>query len=103
MRPIACALASVTALIVAAPAWAHHSHAMYDAGGEIELEGSIKEVRWFNPHVWLYIDVRGQDGQGELQGRRCDQDKLLSAAQRRARMFGRVCAHAQWTGTAADA
>ena len=62
------ALSFFAAAIFAAPAWAHHSHAMYDAGGEIELEGTVKEVRWFNPHVWLYIDVKGADGQTKTWG-----------------------------------
>ena len=56
------ALAACGALVFAAPGWAHHSHAMYDATREIELEGVIKEVRWANPHVWLYFDVRSADG-----------------------------------------
>ena len=62
------AFASLAAVILAAPAFAHHSHAMYDAAGEIELEGTIKEVRWFNPHVWLYIDAKGPDGQMKTWG-----------------------------------
>jgi hypothetical protein len=61
MKPSPFALA-IFATLLAGPAWAHHSHAMYDATGEINLSGTIKEVRWSNPHVWLYIDVRGQDG-----------------------------------------
>jgi hypothetical protein len=35
---------------------------MYDASGEIELDGVITEVRWANPHVWLYLDVENEDG-----------------------------------------
>ena len=62
MKPGAFALASFAALMLAAPAWAHHSHAMYDATGEIKIAGVIKEVRWANPHVWLYFDVKNPDG-----------------------------------------
>ena len=54
-----CTCASI---LLAAPVWAHHSHAMYDASGEIELEGVISEVRWANPHVWIYLDVENEDG-----------------------------------------
>jgi hypothetical protein len=38
-------------------ALAHHSHAMYDASGTIELQGTVTEVRWRNPHVWMYLEV----------------------------------------------
>jgi hypothetical protein len=62
MKPRSFALASFAALMAAAPALAHHSHAMYDATGEISISGVIKEVRWANPHVWLYFDVKNPDG-----------------------------------------
>ena len=59
--------AALAAIVFATPflgasALAHHSHAMYDASGEIELEGVLSEVRWANPHVWIYIDVQNEDG-----------------------------------------
>lgn len=62
MKASTLALTACAALLFAAPVWAHHSHAMYDASGEIELEGVISEVRWANPHVWIYLDVEGEDG-----------------------------------------
>jgi Family of unknown function (DUF6152) len=43
-------------------AWAHHSMAEYDAGKTIEIEGTLVEVRWQNPHVRL--SVRGTDAAG---------------------------------------
>ena len=62
MKTAPLALAAACALLFVAPATAHHSHAMYDASGEIELEGVLTEVRWANPHVWLYLDVENEDG-----------------------------------------
>jgi hypothetical protein len=56
------ALTACAALMFAAPVWAHHSHAMYDATRAIELEGTIKEMRWVNPHAWLYFVVLNPDG-----------------------------------------
>jgi hypothetical protein len=56
------ALAACGAVMFAAPVWAHHSHAMYDATRELELTGVIKEMRWINPHAWLYFDVKNPDG-----------------------------------------
>ena len=62
MKPASVALFAFAAALIAAPGWAHHSHAMYDPTAEIELEGAVKEVRWSNPHVWLYVTARGPDG-----------------------------------------
>ena len=62
MKASPLAFAACAALLLAAPVRAHHSHAMYDASGEIELEGVISEVRWANPHVWIYVEVEDVDG-----------------------------------------
>ncbi len=58
-------LLAVTAisLLAAVPARAHHSFAAeYDGAKPITLTGSIAEMRWANPHAWLYVDVKGADG-----------------------------------------
>ena len=51
---------SLTAIEVAAfvaPAFAHHSFAMFDAQKTISLEGTVKELEWTNPHAWLRVMV----------------------------------------------
>jgi hypothetical protein len=50
-------LAAVAAVAIALPAWAHHSHANYEAIKWADLKGKVTEVQWLNPHVWLYFDV----------------------------------------------
>ena len=50
-------LAAVAAVAIALPAWAHHSHANYEAIKWTDLKGKVTEVQWLNPHVWLYVDV----------------------------------------------
>ena len=65
---IRTALLSLTAsvLAVALPAHAHHSFpAQYDAEKPITLTGTVTEVQWTNPHIFIYIDVPG-DGSGEV-------------------------------------
>jgi hypothetical protein len=37
--------------------WAHHSFAMFDSKVLAEVAGTVKDVQWANPHV--YIDVVG--------------------------------------------
>jgi uncharacterized protein DUF6152 len=50
------------ALIVAAPALAHHSGTMFDDTKTVTLEGVVKEFRYTNPHSQLLVDVTGADG-----------------------------------------
>jgi hypothetical protein len=40
---------------VASPARGHHSAAMFDDSKVVELKGTVKELQWTNPHVWLQI------------------------------------------------
>jgi hypothetical protein len=49
------------ALLVTRPAAAHHSAAMFDDAKVVELKGTIKEMQWKNPHVWIQVVV-DQDG-----------------------------------------
>lgn len=47
------ALAAVLSLAV--PASAHHSFAMFDPSKARTLKGTVKEFRWVNPHVSLFV------------------------------------------------
>jgi hypothetical protein len=53
-------------LLAAAPLAAHHSAAAeFDQSKIIKLQGTVTKMEWINPHAWLHIDVKGQDGKVE--------------------------------------
>jgi hypothetical protein len=66
------ALAGFAAVaLAAAPAFAHHSFAMFDSTKNVTLEGTIKEFQWTNPHSWVQIvakDASGKDVEYSIEG-----------------------------------
>ncbi len=57
-------LSIIGALAMAsAPAWSHHSFAAeFDGNKPIKLQGTVAKVEWINPHAWIHLDVKNQDG-----------------------------------------
>ena len=55
----------VAAQAVVFTAWAHHSHGNYLMTEYAEVEGTVTELYWVNPHIWMYVDV--MNAQGEME------------------------------------
>ncbi len=55
------------ALVVAfsAPAYVHHSGAMFDAEKMITITGTVTEFSWTNPHASFRVDVPNKEGKLE--------------------------------------
>ena len=49
--------------LAVAPMLAHHSFAAeFDGNKAVDLVGTVTKVDWVNPHSWIYIDVKSDDG-----------------------------------------
>ncbi|HUI79592.1 MAG TPA: DUF6152 family protein [Bryobacteraceae bacterium] len=64
MRKLFYFAVAVSGLLCAArPAFAHHAFAAeFDVDKPVKVKGTITKVEWVNPHAWLYVDVKGEDG-----------------------------------------
>jgi hypothetical protein len=40
----------------------HHSAAMFDLEKVVTLSGTVTRFDYVNPHSWLYVNVRNEDG-----------------------------------------
>jgi hypothetical protein len=58
----ALGVACLGASILGAPALAHHSTAMFDQSKVMSRAGTIKQLEWINPHVWLHVTLTDDTG-----------------------------------------
>ena len=63
-RILIVVFAAVVLFAVTVPVWAHHAFAAeFDASKPIKFKGTVTKMEWINPHAWIHIDVKGEDGQ----------------------------------------
>jgi len=55
---------AVGAAILASPAFAHHSFAMFDTTRTVDITGTIQDFQWSNPHavIWVIADPKPGGG-----------------------------------------
>jgi hypothetical protein len=61
------ALVIAAALLLSTPrsGVAHHSLALFDIGMPVSVSGTVKEFKYTNPHTYLFLNVRAENGQIE--------------------------------------
>jgi hypothetical protein len=50
---------------VSRPALAHHSSAAFDVAHMVTMRGTVTDLEWTNPHVFIYLDVKDDKGNVE--------------------------------------
>jgi Family of unknown function (DUF6152) len=55
-------LAVIAAALSVAPAFAHHSFAIFDQTKMLYMSGTVKQFELVNPHTWLHLAVTNDKG-----------------------------------------
>ena len=55
-------LIAIAAMLTASSTLAHHSFAMFDQSKTVTLQGTVKDFRWSNPHVFIQLLVKNDAG-----------------------------------------
>ena len=58
------AVAATVAIVLAWPARAHHSFAMFDNDHQVKISGTVSKFDWANPHIYIFVNggEAGKDG-----------------------------------------
>src|SRR5688572_8081784 len=54
---------AISTCLASANVLAHHSFAAeYDSEKPLKFTGTVTEMKWSNPHGWIYLDVKDENG-----------------------------------------
>jgi len=52
----------VSVAAVSRPVLAHHSSSSYDMEHPVNMKGVVTNMEWTNPHVFIYLEVKDDNG-----------------------------------------
>jgi len=55
----------MSVFVVSRPLLAHHSSSSYDMEHPVTMKGAVSNMEWTNPHVFIYLDVKDDNGSVE--------------------------------------
>jgi hypothetical protein len=64
-RIVLSGLLLAAGLAITSPSFAHHAATMFDTTKVVEIAGTVKELQWTNPHIWIQIEVTKSAGNRE--------------------------------------
>src|SRR5262249_17027218 len=69
-RPtMSVAVVSLVLLVASTRLFAHHAFATeFDKDKKVTMTGTVAKMDWKNPHVWMWVDIKGKDGKTEQWG-----------------------------------
>jgi len=67
MKSKVIAAATIVFACAAGGAFAHHSFAMFDQTQTKTLVGTVKQVQWTNPHIWVEVLVMDEKTKQPVQ------------------------------------
>src|SRR5205809_7257652 len=57
------AVAGFAVVLAVRPVAAHHAFAAeFDVNDPVKVKGTTTKMEWTNPHAWLYVDVKDDEG-----------------------------------------
>jgi len=67
-RAFLAAAAGILLMASGRLALAHHSYAMFDQTRKATVQGTVHALEWVNPHVWVWVSVKGDTGTPTIYG-----------------------------------
>ena len=63
------AVAGALLLVTASAALAHHAYtAEFDTTKPVKFTGVLTRIEWANPHIWIYLEVKDENGKAATWG-----------------------------------
>jgi hypothetical protein len=72
-------IVALSAIFLAMPVSAHHSHAQYDLTTWTPMEGTVKQIHWLLPHSWIYVEIKDAAGTAATWALEADSPRTIES------------------------